>query len=172
MIDSSLTPSLNDSRKDIKKGRCLRIDLTRNIGFVSRDLPQRQQALLLQFKDFLHHTPLLMAGQRRVGTLRLGDEGLPLRLTGHGSKTLPVLLPVEVIDGVANHKHMGTTAVYLHIENPHLLLTLHNLGPYLLMDVTVAPDHVRVVHQFECLTVSLHIFLFLIFFYIEINEIT
>ena len=61
------------------------------------------------------------------------------------------------MDGVADHEGVRAAAVDLHVQDAHLLLALHDLRPHVLVHLAIAPDHLRVVEQFEGLTVSFHI---------------
>lgn len=70
-----------------------------------------------------------MAGQGRVGALGFGDEGFPFGLAGQVGKAGHVALEVEVVDGIHYHEHVSAAAEDLHVQDSHLFLAFHNLGP-------------------------------------------
>ncbi len=120
--------------------------------------PKMEEPLLLQLEDFLHQAPLFVAGKGGVGALGLGDKGFPFGLAGQVGKAGHVALEVKVVHGVHDHEHVGAAAEDLHVQDSHLFLALHHFGPYMLVDVAVAADHVRIVQQFKGLAISFHRF--------------
>ena len=105
-----------------------------------------------------------MAGQRRIRSLSLSHKRFPFGLAGQGGEAEHVAVEVKVVDGVHDHEDVGAAAEDLHIEDSDLLLAFHDFGPDMFMHVAVAPDHVRVVHQFKGLAVSFHKYFALIRF--------
>lgn len=118
---------------------------------------QKGEPLLLQLKNLLHQAPLFVAGERGVGALGLGDKGFPFGLAGQVGKAGHVALEVKVVHGVHDHEHVSAATEDLHVQDSHLFLALHHFGPYMLVDVAVAADHVRIVQQFKGLAISFHL---------------
>ena len=90
-----------------------------------------------------------MTGQRWVCTLRLGNEGLPLRLTGKGGEAEHVAVEVKVVDGVHDHEDVGAAAEDLHVKYSDLFLAFHNLGPDVLVNIAEEPNNIQFVQQFS-----------------------
>ena len=123
---------------------------------ISEEIGEENDPLLLQLKNLLHQAPFLMTGQRWVCTLSLGHKRFPFGLAGKGGEAEHVAVEVKVVNGVHNHKDVGAAAEDLHVQDSDLFLAFHNFGPDVFVHVAVAPDHVRVVHQFKGLAVSFH----------------
>ena len=107
-------------------------------------------------EDALHELPLLVTAGVGTAALELGDVSFPLGLTREGGKAGHVPLEVKIVLDIHYHEQAAALAVDLHIEDANFTLALNDLRPYVGVGFNILSNHLFVIDQGQCLTVSLH----------------
>lgn len=81
--------------------------------------------------------PFVCRRCRGVATLALGNKCLPLSLPRKLCQTCHISFPIKFINRIANHKHLISITVNLHIEDSDFPLAGHYLWPYMRMRLDV-----------------------------------
>ena len=113
---------------------------------------------IIKMENTLHHHPFPITCGIRVTFLELGDESLPLCLSGKGGKPCHCLVPIKVKWCLDNHYKPRSQEVNVHLKNSHFAYAFKYFWPRLSPAVgfLVSCYQFRVILEIHCLHIPFH----------------